>query len=110
MDIVTLTPGTDLARMVRLVSRKRRAIMARPATQVTLSGTYWEGGSRSDYFLVDLNTWQVSPIAGVAPPQFGGPQTAPVQTIQPHQAVIEAGTFCGRPGTPTVYLHPDRQM
>lgn len=108
MDIVTLQPGTSLANIVKLTgSKKRRAIIARPTTEVRLSGTYWDGGSRSDYFLVDMKTMECVPLAHVSPAQFGGPKEDPVQHIQPHQAVIEAGTFCGKPATPTVYLHPN---
>lgn len=107
MDIVALQPGTKLAEICKLVSKKRKAIIARPTTEVRLSGTYWDGGSRSDYFLIDLNTMQVVPLAGSAPPQFGGFREDPVQHLQRHQAIVEAGTFCGKPSTPTVYLHPE---
>ena len=107
MDIVTLQPGTDLANIVKLVSKKRKAILARPTTEVRISGSYWDGGSRSDYFLVNIATKEVVPIPGVSPMQFGGPKEDPVQHLQPGFAIIEAGTFCGKPSTPTVYLHPE---
>lgn len=111
MDIVTLQPGTDLANIVKLVgSKKRKAILARPTEQVALSGTYWDGGSRSDYFLVDLRTMQARPLQHVSPVQFGGPRQDPVVNLEPHHAVVEAGTFCGKPATPTVYFHPLREV
>lgn len=107
MDIVALQPGTTLANIVKLVgSKKRKAILARPTEKVVLSGTYWDGGSRSDYFLVDLKTMQARPLAHYSPPQFGGPREDPAVELQPHQAVVEAGVFCGKPSTPTVYFHP----
>jgi len=107
MDIVSLQSGTDLADIVKLVSKKRKAIIARPCTEVRISGSYWDGGSRSDYFLVHIASKTVTPIAGVAPMQFGGPKEDPIQKIEPGYAVIEAGTFCGKPSTPTIYLRPD---
>ncbi len=111
MEIIAVQPGTQIAQLVKLVgSRKKKAILARPTTQVTLSGTYWDGGSRSSYFLVDLNTQQVQPCEHYNPPQFGGPRQDPVVTLAPHQAVVEAGVFCGRPATPTIYFHPDHKM
>lgn len=110
MDIVTLQPGTKLAQICKLVSKKRKAILARPTEKVTISGSYWDGGSRSDYFLIDLRTMHATPIAGVAPMQFGGPKEDPVVNLEPHQAVVCAGTFCGKPATPTVYLHPQAEM
>lgn len=107
MEIVKLKAGTTLAAIVKLTgSRKRSAIIARPATEVRLSGAYWDGGSRSDYFLVNMKTMECVALPHTNPPQFGGPKEDPVQHILPHQAVIEAGTFCGKPATPTVYLHP----
>lgn len=111
MDIVALQPGTDLHRLVALTgSRKRKAILSPARERVTLTGTYWSGGSRSDYWLVDLNTWQARPLSGVAPAQFGGPQEDPVVNLEPHQAVVCAGTFSGRPATPVVTFHPSRQV
>jgi hypothetical protein len=107
MDIVTLQPGTDLAKIVKLVSKKRKAILAKPTTEVRISNSYWDGGSRSDYFLVHIASKTVTPIAGVSPMQFGGPKEDPIQKIEPGYAVVEAGTFCGKPSTPTVYLHPE---
>ena len=107
MDIVSLQPGTDLANIVKLVSKKRKAIVSRPTTEVSITGSYWDGGSRSDYFLIHIESKTVTPIAGVAPVQFGGPKEDPVQKIEPGYAVVCAGTFCGKPATPTVYLRPD---
>ena len=110
MEVVALQAGTKLANIVKLVSKKRKAFLAAPTTEVRMSGTYWDGGSRSNYFLVNLATKEVKPLAGVAPVQFGGPCVDPVQHLQVGYAVIEAGTFCGKPATPTVYLHPEQQM
>lgn len=107
MDIVTLQPGTTLYDICKLVSKKRKAIVAKPCTEVRISNSYWDGGSRSDYFLVHIASKTATPIAGVAPVQFGGPKEDPVQKIEPGYAVVEAGTFCGKPSTPTVYLRPD---
>lgn len=106
MDIIALTPGTDLANIVKLVSKKRKAILARPTTEVRLTGTYWSEGSRSEYFMVNIKTKEIVPMACVAPPQYGGPKEDPVAHLQPGFAIIEAGIFCGKPATPTIYLHP----
>ena len=110
MDIVTLQPGTTLANVVKLVSKKRKAILGRPTTEVRLSGTYWDGGSRSDYFLVDLSTMRATALGHVSPPQFGGPKEDPVQHLQPGFAIVEAGVFCGKPSTPVVFFHPNQQL
>lgn len=108
MDIIALQPGTLLDKICKTVgSRKRKAMVSRHSCNVTLSGTYWDSGSRSSYSLVDLNTMQVQPQAHHAPVQFGGPREDPVIVLLPHQAVVKTGTFLGKPATPVVFLHPD---
>lgn len=107
MDIVALQPGTKIAEICKLVgSRKRKAILARPTDKVTMSGTCWDGGSKSDYWIVDLKAMQARPLpAAGSPVQFGGPKTDPVIDLEPHQAVVCTGFFCGKPSTPTIYFH-----
>lgn len=107
MHIIALQPGTILSNIVKLVgSKKRKVILAKPTVRVVLSGTHWDGGSRSDYFLVDLKTSEVSHLGHWNPPQYGGPSEDPIFNLKSHQAVVEAGIFCGKPSTPTIYLHP----
>lgn len=104
MEIVTLECGTQLHSICRLVSKKRKAMVAPRTDKVSLSGTFWDSGSRSDYYLVNLETMRAQPLAGVAPMQFGGPKDDPVHPLLPGFAIVQAGTFCGRPATPVVYL------
>lgn len=104
MELIKLKDRPDIARLVRLVSRKQKAFLARPTNQVSLSNTYWDGGSRSVYFLVHVDSGKVDCLPAVAPAQFGGPKQDPVQALSPGYAVIDAGVFCGQPATPVVYL------
>lgn len=111
MDIITLQNGTIYADLVKAVgSRKKKAIIAPRRSCVHISGTYWDGGSRSDWFLVKLATKEVRPLAHQNPPQFGGPKEDPIQPLEPGWALIEAGVFCGKPSTPTIYLHPEEKV
>jgi hypothetical protein len=106
MEVVILKDRPDLQKIVKMVDykfRKAKAYLHR-RNEVTLSGTYWDGGSRSKYYLVDLHGGAVSECAGVAPAQFGGPRVDPVQRVEPGFAVVEMGTFCGKPSTPSIYL------
>lgn len=109
MDLIQLKEHPAIAALVRPLSRKHKAFVQRTDT-VVLSGTYWSGGSRSSYFLVDIASKKATPLDHVAPAQYGGPKNDPVQTLQPGQAVVEAGVFCGKPATPTVYLHEDEMI
>jgi hypothetical protein len=106
METVTLKDRPDLLKIIRAVDpkfRKQKAFLHH-RNEVTLSGTYWDGGSRSSYFLVNLDTGYVKPAAHYAPPQYGGPRQDPVQKIEAGFAVVEMGIFCGKPATPSIYL------
>lgn len=108
MEVVQIQPDTKLAKIVKLVgSKKRKAMIANPRASVTIRGTDWDGGSRSEYFLVNLLTWRSQPLAATPPARFGGPAERPDVAIDPHQVVVEVGTFLGKPATPTIFFHPD---
>lgn len=71
---------------------------------VTLSGTYWDEGSRDTYTAVNLSTRRAVPAPQWAPSQFGGPQAAPTVTLPAGVAIVRTGVFCGKPATATVYV------
>lgn len=105
---VTLRTAPELARIIRAADptyRKREAsILARE--YCTISGTYWDGGSRSTYHAVDLATLRQLPAPQYAPPQFGGPATDPQVSIPEGVAIVCTGVFQGKPATARVYLNP----
>ena len=109
METITLKDHPKIAALVRQFSKKHKAFLRRQ-TAVALDGTCWDGGSRSVYYLVHIDSRHAEALPSSVPPQFGGPTVVPTKAIQPGYAIVEAGTFCGKPATPTVYLHPDQQM
>lgn len=106
MNKVTLKDHPEIAALVKLVSKKRTAYAVRNKASVTLDGTYWDEGSRSEYFLVNTATKRITPLGRFSPPQFGGPARTPEHVIEPGFVVIEAGVSSGKPSTPTIYF-PD---
>ncbi len=107
MNIVQLKDRPDLKAIVAAVDptfRRQKVILTEGRNEVRISGTYWDGGSISCYYLVNVATRHCTPLASCAPPQFGGPKEDPVQPLQEGFAVVEMGTFCGRPATPTIFL------
>lgn len=76
------------------------------AEDCTISGTYWDGGSRSEYVAVDLTTKRSAGAPHYDPPQFGGPVRDPQCAIPEGVAIVKAGTFCGKQATACVYIHP----
>ena len=108
MKTVNVKDSSVIQRLVRNLSRKHRAFVY-VVDQVKLTGAYWDGGNRSEYYLVDTATGASAPIHGshTLAPQFGGAEAAPIYEIPEGKAVVRVGTFMGKPATPTVYFRPD---
>jgi hypothetical protein len=108
METITLKDNPKLASIVRLVSRKHKAFLSKQ-DHVVLSGTAWDGGSRSSYFKIHIESLAVEAMPHYAPVQFGGEVTKPM-AIDPGYAIVEAGIFCGKPATPSVYIRKDQVL
>lgn len=88
----------------------RKPVRLRAAESVPLSGTYWDGGSRTSYYVANLGTGEARALPHFDPPQFGGPQKTPIQEIpadKPGAAIVALSTFCGREMGPTIYVRPE---
>ena len=106
MQTVTLSGFPEIARLIpRCVGYKKRKAFIQSRTEKSLSNTYWDGGSRSSYTIVNIITGQITTCAQYAPPQFGG--TEPVVKIDNDIAIIETGVFCGKPATASVFVSPE---
>ena len=106
--IISLSEHPEILAVIRAVApkyRKRSAIL-HAATSVELSGTYWDGGSRSSYDAVNLSTRRVGSAPQYAPPQFGGPVDTPRVEIPEGVAIVRTGFFCGKQAAATVYINP----
>ena len=74
--------------------------------KMTLSGTYWDAGSRSTYHAVRLADCFSLGAPQFDPAQFGGPSIAPTIAIPVGVAIVETGVFCGKPATASVTFNP----
>lgn len=90
----------------------------------TRINSYWDGGSRAEFALVELATLRCKPLPTASHPYFdvmargipaGENEAVTVDTagnvmlkILPEGiALVEAGTFCGKAATARVSLHPN---
>lgn len=108
IQTVILKDHPELLAVVRAVDpsyRKPKAVV-RVGETVTLSGTYWSGGTRSTYTAVSLATKQSSGAPQYNPPQFGGPASDPIVTLPEGAVIVETGTFCGKKATAVINVHP----
>jgi hypothetical protein len=102
-----MTP--DIKRICRIAfpSYKGRKIKVIEVSEVTLSDRFWDGGTRSEWTAVNLETGERAPprIAGFKdPPNFGGPARDPVVPLPQGFAIVENAIFCGKAMGLTVYL------
>lgn len=76
--------------------------------QVSLSGGYWDGGSKTDYVLVDLATMRAAaPQVNLgAPPGFGGVSSPPLVTLTSAAVIVAHSIFCGKDMGLTIYAAP----
>jgi hypothetical protein len=88
---------------VRCVSRKRDCRLIVTAT-FQASGFHWDGGSQSAFTRVNAIMGTVTRIGAPSPSPYDGPQALELFTAD--GAVVEHGTFCGKPATPGLYIHP----
>jgi hypothetical protein len=112
MLTIKLAENKQLAALIKKVDstyRKREAWVYIEPT-LTLSNTYWDGGSRSDYHAVNLLTGQISTMQRQAPPQFGGKHYAASVDIPDNVAIIETGYFCGKTATAKVYVNQSNYL
>jgi hypothetical protein len=84
----------------------RRTLFVEFQETVQCTGTYWDGGSRYSYHhLTPKGKFEQIPCP-TAPPQHGG-DDAPTEAVRPGQAIVQLGTFCGKPSFPTVYIRAE---
>ena len=125
----------NIQRLARAVfpSYRGRKFQLRATETVTLTGTYWDGGSRSEYGGVNLSTFRAANLPQFDPrfpyqpaygtllvgreglqgfvgftfdPEFGGPASAPKIDIRPGMAVVKHSISAGRDTGITFYIHP----
>ena len=95
-----------LRRILDAVGSRKRKASVEVSESVCYSGTYWDGGSRTEYTAVSLSDFRAVNGARFNPPQFGGPRVDPVVAVPPGIVIVEHGTFCGKPATPCVHVNP----
>ena len=107
MQTVYLTPNEvpDVLRKA-FPSYNGRKFEIRAAESVALSNGYWDGGSKSEYRAVNLQTGQVQAATGALEDPFRCP-AAPTVEIPRDIAVVEHCRFCGKDMGLRFHVHPD---
>jgi hypothetical protein len=69
--------------------------------------SYWDGGSRNYYTMVDLATMRTKPVPQNGTPFDGGPIAPKGVTVPPGYVIAEHSIFCGKDHGVTFYVNPD---
>lgn len=79
-----------------------------PQTNVTIpvDAGLWSGGTRRLFHLVDLQTGQATPVSWHNTAPWNADRRECRITLQPGQAIVESGSFCGKSAGLRFYLHP----
>jgi hypothetical protein len=112
MVTLILKEHPDIVRLIRAVDPKYRKpkVYFTDTDKLRLTGTYWDGGSRSTYTAVNIATLETGTAQQYAPPQFGGPSQALEVVIPAGVAIVETGVFQGKTATAHVYIRAAQDL
>ena len=122
---VTLKSAPEVRRVVEAAFpsyRKHKAYISAFNGGVNIN-SYWDGGSRDEYAIVELASLQRRSLPTSSHPYFDvarhGSVNAETATVSVDHvgnitlkilpegfALVAAGTFCGKPATAHIYLNP----
>lgn len=94
-----------LVPIARNLSKKHR-VGVYAADQTTLSGGYWDEGSRAEYWLLNLATGNKTRLACPTSPREYGGSEAPTFDIPMGSAVVRGGISRGKEACPFLYVRP----
>jgi hypothetical protein len=88
---------------------KRKGFSFHMSNETFLSGTFWDNGRRSTYYLVvvrdsDFKVGHIYPR--MDPPQFGGPVVTPYVHTSPEACIVNHEQIHGKLWL-TIYCHPE---
>lgn len=126
MQTITLRNAPDVARVVRAAYggyKKHNAFLSVFPESGKNINSYWDGGSRSTYVVVELTSGRIHPLPTQTHPYFDIDRNG-LANIQDTDisvdhvgnvtlkhlpegfALVQGGTFCGKTATAHVYVNP----
>lgn len=83
---------------------RKKTAMVIASEQVSLSGTYWDSGSRSTYAAVSIATGCASIYPQYNPPQFNGPKVDPIEGLINGLVIVKTGVAGNKTALAYVYV------
>lgn len=123
---VELKNNPELKRIIQAAfpNYKKRTASFRVFTGKRNVNSYWDGGSRSEFVLIELATMRRKPLPTASHPFYDisskgltNQKAEAIETdhvgnvylteLPPGFALVEAGTFCGKPATAHVLFNSE---
>lgn len=104
-------PGIGPVAQAAFPSNRKPIVVCEFAGPVNVN-SYWDGGSKDEYRLVNLETRQVWAVP-TSHPFFDRTESGErcgnlkLRELPPNTALVTGGTFCGKPATVRVMLRPE---
>lgn len=89
------------------IGYRRKKYRLNVTSKVTLQGLNWSGGSRTQFTAVRLTDGSASTPNLSAPAPWNNPAEGATVEIPENVAILEHGTFCGKPSMLIVHVRPD---
>jgi hypothetical protein len=108
MRTVIFTDRTDttIDRIACAVGFSGRNVRIVVTESMSLEGTYWNGGRKSEYFGFNLATMQSKEVPNYNPPQFGGPAITPTVDLVDGLCIARLEYTNGENRTLSLYIGP----
>ena len=88
---------------------RTQAVLTQTMSIPADAGT-WSGGTRAIYEAVELATGRIVSITDTFSAPWDTSRRHREITLKPGFAILQSGTFCGKPGNVYLYVHPDSAM
>ena len=100
----TYYPMTNQAKSLS-GSRKKQFGFAADSTRPENTASYWDGGSKTTYSVINMLTRQSG-----YPPTGSYPTFKAEYTLNPQELLVETSIFMGKPGTPRFTCRPEDEQ
>lgn len=103
---VTKADNPQLFQKLRQAGYRKHSVTVNVADKASLTQPYWSGGSKSQHYMLFLNTGKLNPLQVAHNPYPQPPAETEVSTA-PGMAIVTGGTFRGKPAHWRIVMHID---
>lgn len=101
--IVNVRDNARLKALCQRLGYRKHKVILEDHNEITLTGGYWDGGSRSSYSILALDTGDLEPVYVSRDPKMFGGAPPPTHNLSSGlDVIITTGVFCGKAATMSI--------